>query len=90
LVSLKEEYVIAAKNGLNSLKDDYDRGIERGAELFREEYSKTMDKIDLLKADYQNAVDRANRLKAELFELFEQYSLFDKIQIEGTCQEPCR
>jgi hypothetical protein len=49
-----------------------------------------MDKIDLLKADYQNAVDRANRLKAELVELFEQYSLFDKIQIEGTCQEPCR
>jgi nitronate monooxygenase len=90
LVSLKEEYVLAAKSGLNSLKDEYDRGIERGAELFREEYPKTMDKIDLLKADYQNAVDRANRLKAELFELFEQYSLFDKIQIEGTCQDPCR
>jgi hypothetical protein len=35
-------------------------------------------------------VDRANRLKAELFELFEQHSLFDKIQIEGTCQDPCR
>jgi NAD(P)H-dependent flavin oxidoreductase YrpB (nitropropane dioxygenase family) len=90
LVSLKEEYVIAAKNGLNSLKDDYERGIEKGAELFREEYLKTMDKIDLLKADYQNAVDKANRLKAELVELFEQYSLFDKLQIEGTCQEPCR
>jgi NAD(P)H-dependent flavin oxidoreductase YrpB (nitropropane dioxygenase family) len=90
LVALKEEYVNAAKNGLSSLKDEYDRGIERGAELFREEYPKTMDKIDLLKADYQNAVDRANRLKAELVELFEQYSLFDKIQIEGTCQEPCR
>jgi nitronate monooxygenase len=90
LVSLKEEYVIAAKNGLSSLKDEYERGIEKGAELFREEYLKTMDKIDLLKADYQNAVDKANLLKAELVEMFEQYSLFDKIQIEGTCQEPCR
>jgi len=90
LISLKEEYVLAAKNGLNSLKEDYDRGIEKGAELFREEYEKTMDKIDLLKSDYQNAVDKANQLKAEIVELFEQYSLFDKIQIEGTCQEPCR
>ncbi|MGI9568164.1 MAG: hypothetical protein ACR2PH_00080, partial [Desulfobulbia bacterium] len=90
LVSLKEEYVMAAKNGLSSLKDDYERGIEKGTELFREEYLKTMDKIDMLKADYQSAVDRANQLKAELVELFEQYSLFDKIQIEGTCQEPCR
>jgi hypothetical protein len=35
-------------------------------------------------------VDKANRLKAELVELFEQYSLFDKLKIEGTCQEPCR
>jgi len=89
LIALKEEYVMAAKNGLNSLKDDYDRGIEKGAELFREEYLKTMDKIDSLKADYQNTVDKANQLKAELVELFEQYSLFDKVLIEGTCQEPC-
>jgi NAD(P)H-dependent flavin oxidoreductase YrpB (nitropropane dioxygenase family) len=90
LVSLKEEYVIATKNGLSSLKDEYDRGIEKGAVLFREEYLKAVDKINLLKAEYQNAVEKANLLKAELVELFEQYSLFDKLQIEGTCQEPCR
>ena len=90
LVALKEEYVLAARNGFNSLKEDYERSLEKGAELFREEYLKTMDKIDLLKADYQNAVDKANRLKAELVELFEQYALFDKIKIEGTCEEPCR
>jgi NAD(P)H-dependent flavin oxidoreductase YrpB (nitropropane dioxygenase family) len=90
LVALKAEYVLAAKNGLSSLKEDYERSLEKGAELFREEFLKTMNKIDLLKADYQSAVDKANRLKAELFELFEQYSLFDKIQIEGTCREPCR
>jgi len=35
-------------------------------------------------------VDKANRLKAEIVELFEQYSLFDKLTIEGNCQEPCR
>jgi nitronate monooxygenase len=90
LISLKEEYLIATKNGLSSLKDEYDRNIEKGAVLFREEYSKTVKKINLLKAEYQNAVDKANRLKAELVELFEQYALFDKLKIEGTCQEPCR
>ena len=90
LSSLKEEYVIAMKKGLNSFKDEYEQGIEKGTALFHEEYSRTMDKISSLKAEYQNAVDKANLLKAELVELFEQYSLFDKIQIEGTCQYPCR
>jgi len=83
LISLKEEYLITTKTSLSSLKDDYDRGMERGAELFRQEYLKTVDKINLLKADYQDAVDKANRLKAELVELFEQYSLIDKLQVEG-------
>jgi nitronate monooxygenase len=90
LVSLKEEYFIATKNGLSSLKDEYERGIEKGAVLFREEYLKTMDKISSHKAEYQNVVDKANLLKAELVELFEQYSLFDKTQIERTCQKPCQ
>ena len=70
--------------------DEYELGIEKGTVLFREEYLKTMDKINSLKAEYQSAVDKANLLKAELVEMFEQYSLFDKLQIEGTCQEPCR
>ena len=78
------------RKGLSSLKDDYERGIEKGAVLIREENLKTMDKIRSLKAEYQNVVDKANLLKAELVELLEQYSLFDKIQIEGTCQDPCR
>ncbi|MGD2015814.1 MAG: nitronate monooxygenase [Desulfobacterales bacterium] len=90
LVSLKEEYFIAMKKGLNSFKDEYERGIEKGAALFREEYSRTMDKISSLKMEYQSAVDKANLLKAELVEHFEQYSLFDKLQIEGTCQNPCQ
>jgi hypothetical protein len=47
-----------------------------------------MDKINSLKAEYQNALDKANLLKAELVELFEQYSLFDKLQIEGARQNP--
>jgi NAD(P)H-dependent flavin oxidoreductase YrpB (nitropropane dioxygenase family) len=90
LVSLKEEYFIAMKKGLNSFKDEYERGIEKGTALFREEYSRTMDKISSLKMEYQSAVDKANSLKAELIELFEQYSIFDKLQIEGTCQNPCQ
>jgi nitronate monooxygenase len=90
IVSLKEEYLVAMRKGLNSLKDEYERGIEKGAVLYREEYFKTMDKIGSLKDEYQRVVDKANLLKAELLELIEQYSLFDKIQIEGTCREPCR
>ena len=81
LVSLKEEYLLAMKKGLSSLKDDYERGLERGALRFREESLKAMDKINSLKAEYQNVVDKATLLKAELVELFEQYSLFDKLQI---------
>jgi len=90
LFSLKKEYSIAMKKGLNSFKDEYERGVEKGTALFQEEYSRTMDKISTLKAEYQNAVDKANLLKAELVELFEPYSLFDKIKIEGTCQYPCK
>ena len=88
LVSLKEEYFIAMKKGLSSLKDDYERGLEKGAVLFREENIKTMNKISSLKDEYQNVMDKANLLKAELVELFEQYSLFDKLQIEGARQNP--
>ena len=90
IFSLKEEYLIAIRKGLSPLKDEYERGLEKGAVLFREEYLKTMDKISSLKAEYQNAVDKANLLKAELVELIEQFSLFDKLQIEGTCREPCQ
>jgi nitronate monooxygenase len=90
LVSLKEEYFIAMKKGLSSLKDEYERGVEKGAVLFREENLKTMDKLSSLKSEYQNVADKANLLKAELVELFEQYSLFDKLQIERSCQEPCQ
>jgi NAD(P)H-dependent flavin oxidoreductase YrpB (nitropropane dioxygenase family) len=90
LVSLKEEYFIALKKGLSSLKDEYERGIDKGAVLFREDNLKTMNKISSIKAEYQNVVNKANLLKAELVELFEQYSLFDKLQIERTCQEPCQ
>ncbi len=90
LTALKEEYVIAMKKGLGSLKDEYERGIEKGAVLFRNEHLKTMDTISLVKAEYKNAVEKANQLKDELVELLEQYSLFDKLQIEGSCQEPYR
>jgi hypothetical protein len=90
LATVKEEYFIAMKKGLSLLKEEYDRGIAKGAVLFREEYSRSMEKISSLKAEYQNAANKANLLKAEIVELFEQYALFDKLQIEGTCLQPCR
>jgi hypothetical protein len=90
LATLKEEYFIAMKKGLSLLKEEYDRGIAKGAVLFREEYSRSMEKISSLKAEYQYAANKANLLKAEIVELFEQYALFDKLQIEGTCLQPCR
>ena len=49
-----------------------------------------MDKIGSLKVGYQSALDKVNLLKTELFELYKQYSLFDKFQIEGNCQTPCQ
>jgi NAD(P)H-dependent flavin oxidoreductase YrpB (nitropropane dioxygenase family) len=90
LVALKKEYFIGMKKGLYSLMDEYEQGIEKGAELFREEYLKTMNRISSLKIEYYNVVDKANLLKAELVELFEQYALFEKLQIEGPCQKPCQ
>ena len=42
-----------------------------------------MEKIDSLKSEYLKAVDDANFLKEELMELFERYSLFNKLQTEG-------
>ena len=90
LVSLKEEYFMGMKKGLGPLIDEYERGIEKGAVLFREEYLKTINKISSLKIEYQNVVDKANLLKAELVELFEKHSLFDKLQIEETSQKSCQ
>jgi len=78
------------KKGLGPLIDEYERGIKKGAVLFREEYLKTINKISSLKIEYQNVVDKANLLKAELVELFEKHSLFDKLQIEETSQKSCQ
>jgi len=78
LVSLKEEYLI----GVSSLKDEYEMGIEKGITTLREEYLSSMDKIRSLKTKYLKAVDDANFLKKELIELFEQYSLFNRLHTE--------
>jgi NAD(P)H-dependent flavin oxidoreductase YrpB (nitropropane dioxygenase family) len=82
LGSVKEEYLITLKTGFNSLKDEYERDIERGIITFREEYGTAMDKINSLKTEYLKAVDNANILKDELIELFEQYSLFNRLHTE--------
>ncbi|MBW1902069.1 MAG: nitronate monooxygenase [Deltaproteobacteria bacterium] len=79
LVSLKEEYLI----GVSSLKDEYEMGIEKGIATLREEYSRSMDKIRSLKTKYLKAVDDANFIKKELIELFERYSLFNRLNTEG-------
>ncbi|MBW1912236.1 MAG: hypothetical protein JRI43_03490 [Deltaproteobacteria bacterium] len=80
--SLKEEYLITLKNGLRSLKDSYAKGFEKETATFREEYLKITDKISFLKTEYLKAVDNANFLKDELIELFEQYSLFNRLHTE--------
>ena len=79
---VKEEYLIALKTGLSSLKEEYERNIEMGIITFREEYLTAMDKINSLKTEYLKAVDNANFLKDELIKLFEQYSLFNRLQTE--------
>jgi nitronate monooxygenase len=83
LRSLKEEYLAALKNGVNSLKDNYERDIEKGLIPFRAEYLAVVDKIHSLMSEYLKAVDNANSLKDELTKLFEQYSLFNRLDTEA-------
>jgi nitronate monooxygenase len=83
LSSVKEEYLVTLRAGFNSLKDEYERNIEKGVLrvlTFREEYSTVLDKINSLKTDYLKAVNHANALKEELINLFEQYSMFNRLQ----------
>ena len=70
------------KSGFSSLKDEYERDIEKRVTTIREEYLIAMDKINSLKTEYLKAVDHANLLKEELIELFEQYSLFNRLHTE--------
>ncbi len=83
LSSVKEEYLITLKNGFSSLKDEYERNIEKGVITFREEYLIVVDKINSLKTEYLKAVDNASFLKDELINLFERYSLFNRLHTEG-------
>jgi len=78
LVSLKEEYSIR----VNSLKGEYEMGIEKGVATLREEYLRSMEKIRSLKTEYLKAVDDANFLKKDLVELFERYSLFNRLSTD--------
>lgn len=80
--SLKQEYLITLKNGLRSLTDSYAKGFEKESAIFREEYLKITDKISFLKTEYLKTVDNADFLKTELIELFERYSMFNRIQTE--------
>ncbi len=78
LTSLKEEYL----NLVTSLKDDYDTGIERGVATLREEYLRSIEKLRSLKAKYLKALDNATLLKKELLELFDRYSLLNRLSIQ--------
>jgi NAD(P)H-dependent flavin oxidoreductase YrpB (nitropropane dioxygenase family) len=82
LSSVKEEYLVTLKTGFNSFKNEYERNIEKGVITFREEYLSAADQINSLKTEYVKAVDNANALKDELIKLFEQYSMFNRLQTE--------
>jgi archaellum component FlaC len=83
LAALKEEYLATLKNGLNTLKDEYAKGLSKRIATSHEEYIKITDKINGLKKEYAKAVDHANVLRDELAQMFERYSLFNKLQTEG-------
>ena len=83
LTALKEEYLATLKNGLNALKDEYAKGLSRRIATSHEEYIKITNKINGLKREYAKAVDHANVLKDELAQMFERYSLFNRLQTEG-------
>ena len=82
LNSLKEEYLITLKNGFNSLKEEYERNIEKGIRTFCDEYLTNMGKINSLKTEYLKAMDNAKFLKDELVKIFEQASLFNRLNAE--------
>ena len=82
LNSVKEEYLIALKNGFNSLKEEYERNIEKGIRTFCEEYLTNMGKINSLKTEYLKTMDNAKFLKDELVKIFEQASLFNRLNAE--------
>ena len=71
---VKDEYLMALKNGFCSLKDEYMKNLEKGLISFHEEVDAGMSKVYLLKAEYLKAIENANLLKDELAELFEQCS----------------
>ncbi|MBW2709075.1 MAG: nitronate monooxygenase [Deltaproteobacteria bacterium] len=75
LVAFKEEYLIGLKEGLNAFRDEYERGMEKG-DMFREELLMTKD-------EYRNALEKANRLKQELMEFFQRYSLQNRLESES-------
>jgi nitronate monooxygenase len=83
LAALKEEYLATLKNGLNALKDEYAKGLSKRIATSQEEYIKITDKINGLKREYAKAVDHANVLRDELAQMFERYSLFNKLQTKG-------
>jgi len=82
LNAVKEEYLVTLKNAFSALKDECERDIEKRVSTFREEYLIATDKINSLKTEYLKAVENANCLKDELLKLFEQYSLFNRLQTE--------
>ena len=76
------KYLIALKEGLDSLGDEYARGIEKTG-AFREELLKNMDKITALKNEYGKALEKADLLKQELIEFFQRYSLQNRLEPEA-------
>jgi nitronate monooxygenase len=82
LNSVKEEYLIALKNGFNSLKEEYELNIEKAIITFCEEYLTNTGKINSLKTEYLRTMDNANFLKDELVKIFEQASLFNRLNAE--------
>ena len=82
LVALKEEYFSVLKNGINSMRDNYEIDLEMRFTTFRKEYLSIIDKISSLKSEYMKAVDDANSIKEELKRLFEPFASFSRLQTE--------
>lgn len=82
LAALKEEYLLTLKNGLGALRSSPAGTYGKRPGRIDREYINISARIDIIKQEYSKAVEKANILKEELRLLFGRYSAFHLVRTE--------
>ncbi len=75
LIVLKDEYIIAAEKGIKTLKGDMGVAVERGTSNVKDEYNKVVIKIEKLKEEYADHLQKFDDLKIQLSAFFDTKSI---------------